>query len=451
MRGDGFPTWEADGFEADDVIATAYEMYGLPTLIISADKDLLALVCDRVSVKSPISGNVMDPAAVQEKFGVAPNQMRDYLTIVGDTSDGVVGVKDIGAKGAAALLQTFGNLDDLYAAIDRGDAALKPAQATALMDFRPRLPIVRQLLALRTDASVPFDEILKDRVPADAAVFGGEGDTMMDDINEAMPTRPGILPQDNRELNASEATDALGTFVQDVARRVTKPGPSPQGLVDALNRLDTVARAAGHQPVTNPTPAAPVIPPTQEDVRSRVDRAVDASVVVSESLVPVAFDRQLEPRNLDEARTLAKWAFESRQFHAYGTPQAVLMTFMAGRELGYPAMASLRAFHIVEGKPTLAADFIRALVLKSGLVNYFRCTERTAERATFEAQRGDDPPIKLSYSVEEAKAAGIVKNGSGWTKSPADMCVARASSKLARLIAPEVVFGLYAPEEFDNQ
>jgi hypothetical protein len=117
--------------------------------------------------------------------------------------------------------------------------------------------------------------------------------------------------------------------------------------------------------------------------------------------------------------------------------------------MGLPAMASLRAMHIVEGKPTLAADFIRALVVRSGLVEYFRCSERTPDRATFIIKRKDEPEMSLTYTLEEARAAGLVKPKSGWERNAADMLVARASSKLARLVCPEITFGLYAREEFE--
>ena len=123
------------------------------------------------------------------------------------------------------------------------------------------------------------------------------------------------------------------------------------------------------------------------------------------------------------------------------------MTVLAGRELGMPTMHALRAFHIVDGKPVLAADAIRALVLRSGLARYFRCTERTAARATFVTQRGDEPEIGLTYTIEEATTAGLLKAGSGWVKNPADMLVARAGSKLARLVYPDVVHGIYAGDE----
>jgi hypothetical protein len=92
-------------------------------------------------------------------------------------------------------------------------------------------------------------------------------------------------------------------------------------------------------------------------------------------------------------------------------------------------------------------------VLKSGKAKFFRCTERTAERATFETQRGDDPPFSLTFTVDEAKS-GWSKDekawkASGWGRTPADMCVARAGSKLARLVYPDVVAGLYDPSEME--
>jgi hypothetical protein len=151
-----------------------------------------------------------------------------------------------------------------------------------------------------------------------------------------------------------------------------------------------------------------------------------------------------------EAKLLSIDMFSSRLFSAYGTAPAILSTIMAGRELGLQAMASLRAFHIIEGRPTLAADMIRAMVVRSGKAKFFRCSERTTERATFETQRGDDPPISVTYTIEEAKAAGLVKDKGAWMKSPADMCVARASSKLARLVYPDIVHGFYSSEELDN-
>jgi hypothetical protein len=164
---------------------------------------------------------------------------------------------------------------------------------------------------------------------------------------------------------------------------------------------------------------------------------------------PAEWEKQLEPRSITEAQVLARHMYDSRLFAGYGTPAAVLSTVLAGRELGLPAMASLRGIHIVEGRHMLSSDLLRALVIRSGLAKTFRCTERTAERATFITQRGDEPPMELSYTIAEAAGAGLVKPKSGWEKNPADMLVARASAKLARLVYPDLVHGLYTEAEFD--
>jgi 5'-3' exonuclease len=388
LKGDGFPQWMAEGFEADDIIASAARRaiaigFGVSVLVVSADKDLLQLVNNLISVKSPITGNIMTPDGVKEKFGVMPNQIRDYLTLVGDASDGVVGVKGIGAKGAAALLSAYGNLDDLYTAIEADPNSEKPSQVKALTEFKDRLPVVRTLLSLREDAPIDFAQVLKERQTTESE------DEIMQDIEEAMPT----LQQ------------AVDTLPMEQAVKVEQ-------AIDAIREV-----------------------------------AADKSRM---SLVPMNgdYERQLEPQSMNQAVQLAQLLFKARLFGAYGTPEAVLSTVLSGRELGLSAMASLRAFHIVEGKPTMAADALRALVLKSGKAKSFRCTERTATAATFSTQRQDEEPMTLRYTIEEAQAAGLVKNGSGWTKNPADMLVARASSKLARLVYPDVVAGLYAPEEF---
>jgi len=170
--------------------------------------------------------------------------------------------------------------------------------------------------------------------------------------------------------------------------------------------------------------------------------------------VPVEWERSLEPRSMKDAFALAQNMHASRMFSAYGTPQAVLSTVLAGRELGMPAMVSLRAFHVIEGKTTLSAEALRARILTSGKAKYFRCTERTAKSATFETQRGDDPPVTLTYTIDEGRAAWPKDEAafqkSAWGKSPADMCVARASAKLARLVYPDVTLGVYGTEEFDQ-
>ncbi len=171
---------------------------------------------------------------------------------------------------------------------------------------------------------------------------------------------------------------------------------------------------------------------------------------------PAEWERQLDPRSMKDARLLAKDMYDSRMFSAYGTPQGDLATIMVGRELGLPAMASLRSIHVIEGKHSLPAALMMALVLKSGLAEYFEPLEFSETAATFETKRkGARNPVELTHTFEMGKQA-FPKTKTDWEKSfmasawgrnPTDMVVARAQARLARMIYPDLLAGLYTPEE----
>lgn len=416
LQAEGYPVWKAKGFEADDLIATATTialgLSDVSVLVLSADKDLLQLVGPRVRALNTNSGQVYDEAAVKEKCGVRPDQVRDYLTLVGDASDNVKGAAGIGPKKAADLLKQFDTLDNVYENLATHGTLFKPAMATSLREFQPRMAETRALIALRTDVEIPFAELDTPRTAKDAPA--------MEDAE--MPTTEPI-PQPTAEPKR-----------QDVA-------PS----VDA-------AKGSGTAPGGNATAA---------DVVSASPQTSRVEVVDALAPAPIEFERQLEPRSLPQAMSLANHMHTARMFNGYGSPQAVLSTILAGRELGLQAIASLRGFHVIEGKHALAADAMRGLVLRSGQAKYFRVIERTNERATFETHRHGDPePIRLTYTIEEGFAAFRPElpeperrkkfDASAWGKHPADMCAARASSKLARLVYADILFGLYSPEELSD-
>lgn len=440
LKADGFPIWRVPGFEADDLIASAVaeaaKIENTTVLIASADKDLLQLVNERVSVKNITSGNVLGPADVFDKFGVRPEQMADLLALMGDKSDNIVGAEKIGKVIGARLLAEHGTLENLYAAMARGVVAgVTPGMRTSLMAFQSRWPTVRKLIALRSDVPIPFAEIAAERVAAPmveetSMSHHDEFNSREDEPSLSMGREPVTVADASRhdaplvgmgrELSAPAAASALGETTARVAERINAVEGAPPRYVPP----DEAMKNAG------------ALIASQGGYSASVD-----------------FSQQLEPRSMSEAVQLAQRMFESRLFSAYGTPQAVLATVLAGRELGIPAMASLRAFHIIEGRPTMSAGTIQSLVLKSGKAKYFRCTARTNERATFETQRGDDPPVSMTFTVEDGRRAWPKDEAaflkSGWGRNPADMCVARAASKLARLVYPDVVSGLYAPEEME--
>ena len=128
-------------------------------------------------------------------------------------------------------------------------------------------------------------------------------------------------------------------------------------------------------------------------------------------------------------------------------PQDALIVLMAGRELGFAPMPSLRMLSVIKGKVTLSADATVALVRRSGECVEWRCVETTRERATYTTRRkGDTEPTVLTWTIEQATRAGLV-GGQGWRSYPEAMLRARCASALARIVYPDLVAGIYDPDE----
>lgn len=155
----------------------------------------------------------------------------------------------------------------------------------------------------------------------------------------------------------------------------------------------------------------------------------------------------IEPTNLGELQTLAKSAAASRFFGAQ-SPEQALMIMMAGKDLGLSYTQSLRAFHVIEGRPALSADGMVAVCLAHrDICEYFRVVESDDRHAVVETKRVGNPPRKMTFTIEEAQRAGLVKEKSNWAKWPGRMCVARAKSFLAREEYADLLMGLYDPDE----
>ncbi|WP_420427802.1 DNA polymerase I [Algiphilus sp.] len=146
----GVPLMQIDGFEADDVIATLArqaEADGAEVLIVSGDKDLAQLVSDRVRLLDTMKGVTFDPAAVRDKYGVPPEQIVDWLALMGDTSDNIPGVPGVGPKTAAKWLDQYGDLDRLLAERD----SVKGKAGENLRAAAEQLPLSRELATVRDD------------------------------------------------------------------------------------------------------------------------------------------------------------------------------------------------------------------------------------------------------------------------------------------------------------
>lgn len=157
----------------------------------------------------------------------------------------------------------------------------------------------------------------------------------------------------------------------------------------------------------------------------------------------------IEPENMADLRAFAAAAAASG-FYGAKSPEQALMLAMTGKDLGLSYTQALRAFHVVQGKPVLSADGMVAAVLASGKAEYFRTVEKTTERVTVETKRRGDPaPTSYTYTMSDAKAAGLTGKDN-WKSHPAAMLAARAKSALARDVYPDVLLGMYDPDEIDG-
>ncbi|MBC2691735.1 DNA polymerase I [Pseudomonas kielensis] len=163
----GFPLLCVEGVEADDVIGTLARSSAAaerPVVISTGDKDMAQLVDGHITLVNTMTGSSMDVAGVKEKFGVAPEQIIDYLALMGDSSDNIPGVPGIGPKTASGLLVGVnGGLTELYAQLDivpslpiRGAKTL-PAK---LEEHRDMAFLSYQLATIKVD--VPLDVGLDD-------------------------------------------------------------------------------------------------------------------------------------------------------------------------------------------------------------------------------------------------------------------------------------------------
>ncbi len=154
IRAMGLPLLCVDGVEADDVIGTlAAEATAkkIDTLISTGDKDMAQLVNGHVSLINTMTDSYSDAEAVKEKFGVSPEQIIDYLTLVGDSSDNIPGVPKVGPKTAARWLNQYGSLDQLLAHADE----IRGKVGESLRNSLEQIPLSRQLVTIKCD--LPLD------------------------------------------------------------------------------------------------------------------------------------------------------------------------------------------------------------------------------------------------------------------------------------------------------
>ncbi|MDA8236509.1 MAG: DNA polymerase I [Chloroflexi bacterium] len=360
----GFPVYEREGFEADDVIATLVgqaEERGLETTIVTGDLDMLQLVSERtrlmVSLRGGVANTVVyDLARIAERWGLRPDQMLDYKALKGDTTDNIPGVPGVGEKTAAKLVATFGTIDDLYARID--DVApekLRPLLAEA----KERVLASRDLQRLVRDVPVALD--------VEAARLGGyDRDAVVRLFREyefrTLIDRLPPLDGETAEEATAHARDAAGTVgAARAPGAASRPRPAPSGGLQLALAFDAVAPAppAGATPVPLPAGdlraalAALVADPGRVE---RADAAAEHGLAAWLATLPAVGAALVvdDPRPRAGSPVALALAGEDGRVVAFEGPEAVAAARHALEAAGTPLVGH-------EVKPLLVARFAEDL------------------------------------------------------------------------------------------
>jgi DNA polymerase-1 len=200
----GYPMLKVDGVEADDVIgtlATRAVEDGYDVIISTGDKDFAQLVEENISLINTMDGSFLDEDGVRDKFGVRPDQIVDYLTLVGDTVDNIPGVPKVGPKTAVKWIQTYDGLDGIVLSAH----AIKGKVGDNLRAFLEQLPLSRKLVTIIRDIEVGVE--IKDLVcaPTDNSKLLGLYEEYEFKTALSQLSQQGIEPDDAGEQPVSSA------------------------------------------------------------------------------------------------------------------------------------------------------------------------------------------------------------------------------------------------------
>jgi DNA polymerase-1 len=244
IRALGIPLVIMPGFEADDLIGTAARKFEneCQVFIVTPDKDMSQLVHDGVRILKPGKKQnefeLVGSREVAEQYGAPPEKFIDLLTLTGDTSDNIPGAKGIGPKTASNLLETYGSLDGIYANLD----ALTPKNRQSLETFREMMPMVRELVTIRTDLELPLTlEDLHSSKPDSGALFSLFSRLELKSIAARVPALLKIEPPP--EATTDRAGNNLTIPIEADENQLLPAGEgSAYHLIDNLETFDNLLR-----------------------------------------------------------------------------------------------------------------------------------------------------------------------------------------------------------------
>lgn len=169
----GIPAVGATGYEADDVLGTLSVTQPGPVEVVSGDRDLFQLIDDSRDVRLLYVGRGVaklddcDDAAVRARYGVPADRYADFAALRGDPSDGLPGVPGVGEKTAARLIERYGSIDGILAALDDSDSSFAPGLRTKLAGARDYLAVAPTVVRVALDVALPELPTALPTAPAD--------------------------------------------------------------------------------------------------------------------------------------------------------------------------------------------------------------------------------------------------------------------------------------------
>ncbi len=238
-RAFNLPCIEAEGFEADDLIATYAKearMAGGDITIISSDKDLMQLVGPQVVMYDTMKDRRVSTDQVYEKFGVGPEKMIDLQSLAGDSTDNIPGVPGIGPKTAAQLLDEYGDLDTL---LERAGEIKQNKRRENLIEFADQARLSRELVTLKDDVplEVPLDGLVLQ--PTDGSKLisflkAMEFTTITRKVADVTETDASVVEADTMEVDGYEANRGPDLDPENASEDAASAGgTTPQDLVTA--------------------------------------------------------------------------------------------------------------------------------------------------------------------------------------------------------------------------
>jgi hypothetical protein len=153
--------------------------------------------------------------------------------------------------------------------------------------------------------------------------------------------------------------------------------------------------------------------------------------------------------NREEAKSQAEIIAASGLYGIESKEEAYVI-LMTGKDLGLSESQALRGIRVWRGVPCLSADLFHAIVLRSPQCEYLREVSTDATQSTWETKRKGEPPTRETFTMEDAKRAGLLGKKTPWETYPGRMMKARAKAFLSRDVYPDVTFGLYTQDEMSG-